>query len=302
MKSRRIVDLRNSKPLSRQPVSPQSPERKRDSPIRQKRKRVRALFALAAFSLFLVLAYGLHYLSYLPPLTIGAMSIGGTKVVPADALHDFVEERVAAHSHGFISGRNIFMFDTSDLESDILIKFPRIRTVRVSRTGFFDNTLVIEASERISFAKWCLSGDPSKSGTPCFLMDRDGFIFALADPTNVTEYSFLGSLSLTSDPIGLTYGTGHFPGILSLLDLLGQAGFSPTGASIVDDRDVLVSLGEGFYLKASFGESSGELVKNLKLVLSSDALKDKTKNLEYIDLRFGNRVYYKFKGVAETTE
>jgi len=37
-------------------------------------------------------------------------------------------------------------------------------------------------------------------------------------------------------------------------------------------------------------------VKNLELVLSSDVLKGKTDALEYVDLRFGNRVYYKLKG------
>ena len=70
---------------------------------------------------------------------------------------------------------------------------------------------------------------------------------------------FTGSLSPSSDPVGLTYGTGHFPGILSLLQLLGQNGFTPTGASILDDRDLMVPLIEGLYLKVSFGESAGEI-------------------------------------------
>jgi hypothetical protein len=39
----------------------------------------------------------------------------------------------------------------------------------------------------------------------------------------------------------------------------------------------------------------------LELVLSSDALQGKEGQLEYIDLRFGDRVYYKLRGQEEVT-
>ena len=54
-----------------------------------------------------------------------------------------------------------------------------------------------------------------------------------------------------------------------------------------------------------FGEDPTILVKNLTLILDSDALRGKENLLEYIDLRFGNRMYYKFSGVgagASTTK
>ena len=43
------------------------------------------------------------------------------------------------------------------------------------------------------------------------------------------------------------------------------------------------------------------MVRNLQLVLSSNPLNGKASDLQYIDLRFGNRVYYKLKGEAEAT-
>ena len=42
-------------------------------------------------------------------------------------------------------------------------------------------------------------------------------------------------------------------------------------------------------------------MKNLQLVLSSGPLKGKDSELEYVDLRFNNRVYYKLKGEVETS-
>ncbi len=60
-------------------------------------------------------------------------------------------------------------------------------------------------------------------------------------------------------------------------------------------------LGEGFLLKVSYGADAGTLVKNLQLVLQSDVLQGKRDKIEYIDLRFGNRVYYKLKGQPEVS-
>ena len=103
-----------------------------------------------------------------------------------------------------------------------------------------------------------------------------------------------------SDPIGYTFVGAHIGGIIALLQLLGQAGFTPTGATVENDQDFWVPLTEGFYIKASFGEDPGAIVSNLQLVLSSDALAGKESQLQYVDLRFGDRVYYKLLGANET--
>ena len=78
--------------------------------------------------------------------------------------------------------------------------------------------------------------------------------------------------------------------------MLRDAGAAPLGAQLENETDISVPLADGYYIKASFGEDPSELTKNLALILSSDAIKGKIDELEYIDLRFGNRVYYKFKG------
>ena len=114
------------------------------------------------------------------------------------------------------------------------------------------------------------------------------------------------SIAAPSDPIGYTFVGAHMPGIVALLQLLGQAGFTPTGATVESDQDFLVPLtpsqagGHGFYIKASFGEDPGSIVSNLQLVLSSDALAGKESELQYVDLRFGDRVYYKLQGASQT--
>jgi hypothetical protein len=86
------------------------------------------------------------------------------------------------------------------------------------------------------------------------------------------------------------------PGLAVFLQLLGQAGFTPEGAAIQSDEDFTVPLAQGFSIDASFGQDAGQLVNNLQLILSSSALQGQEQNLEYVDLRFGDRVYFKLKG------
>ena len=82
--------------------------------------------------------------------------------------------------------------------------------------------------------------------------------------------------------------------------MLANAGFMSTSAHVESSQDFWVYLERGYYLKASFGEDPSQLVRNLNLVLSSSALTGKQDQIEYIDLRFGDRVYYKLVGQAES--
>ena len=106
--------------------------------------------------------------------------------------------------------------------------------------------------------------------------------------------------NISSSPIGQTFAPSHMGEIVALLELLSQAGFTPTGAIVENDQDFWVPLTQGFYIKASFGENPQNLVSNLQLVLSSSVLQGKESQLEYVDLRFGDRVYYKLQGQGET--
>lgn len=125
----------------------------------------------------------------------------------------------------------------------------------------------------------------------------------IATSTVATSTDSTGSpqagATIPISPIGQTFAGTHMPGIVALLELLGQAGFSPTGAIVQDGQDFWVPLSEGFYIKTSFGENPHSLVSNLQLVLSSSALNGQQSKLEYVDLRFGDRVYYKLQGQGE---
>jgi cell division septal protein FtsQ len=254
---------------------------------------------IAAVVLLIVLAslvWGMSWVSYLPQFSIDSVSISGAEQIPQPLIQNYVESILHDGSHRMFSRSNIVLYPRSVIEEAVESFFPRIKSAKISRESLLATAITVAVEERKPFAQWCEAR--------CYIMDEGGFIFAeasnattLSIPT--THYVFRGGIASSTHPIGQRFALAHLPGILVLLELLGQAGFNPEGGSIDNDQDFLIPFAEGFTLKVSFGQDANTLTKNLQLVLSSEPLKGKESQLEYIDLRFDNRVYYKLRGETE---
>lgn len=328
MSSKNIVDLRRKAPKGQQQLflvrpprtNEREPRRQRPLPLRARRRRKRALIALVFLVLLAAAAYGVSYASHLPRFNIRTIEVTGATDLSPRIVRDYVETILNDGAYHFISRSNVFTYPRALIERDLVRHFPRIAAARITTPVPFSTMITVHITERQQYALWCEGGQllsaSSTAGTDtaCYSMDNSGFIFAHANAAaSSTKYVFYGDLTAQAglggatstpalagaDPIGQSFVPAHLPAILTLLLDLGQAGFSPTGAKVVDAQDFYVPLQRGYYLKASFGEDPGTLVRNLQLVLSSSALQGNTGQLEYIDLRFGDHVYYKLQGQAQ---
>jgi cell division septal protein FtsQ len=264
---------------------------------------MRIIAAFFALLLLIFCAWGVSYVSYLPQFSIQSVSVVGTSQVPAKLVSDYVETILDNGSYHLLSRKNIFLYPRSSIEKAVVGYFPRIKSASVSRVSLLATGITVSVEERQPYALWC----SDSSHASCYQMDHNGFIFAqasqIASTSSVaqTQYVFEGGIATSTAPIGQSFVPAHLPGLVVLLQSLGQAGFAAQGISVVNDQDFSIALTEGFRLKASFGEDAGTLTRNLQLIISSDPLQGKEQDLEYIDLRFGDRVYYKLKGQTEAT-
>jgi cell division septal protein FtsQ len=135
------------------------------------------------------------------------------------------------------------------------------------------------------------------------VFDEGGLIFAATDRSGKPELPYVFYGGIETDPvIGSVFLPEQLRGVLDLLQRMREARFIPVSMRVLDGQDYTIALSNGFTIKASFGQEIDTIVHNLELVSVSPALRGKEASLEYIDLRFGNRVYYKFRGVDEPTE
>ena len=285
VRRRGVVDLRKRRPGIRR-ESLTIPFRKERESLRARRQKLRALALVFCFVLIGAIVYGVSELSYTPKLLINNVSVVGAKEVPPKLVRTYVETKLNDGTNPILSRQNIFLYSRALIEQSIIKYFPRIKGASISRESMLAQAIKVSVEERQPFALWC--------DEKCFLMDDGGFIFASAPALPGKSYmTFGGGIFATSTPIGQTFLPKAFAGVLELIKRLRQAGFAPQGAIAENEKDFSVKFGEGFVLLALFGDDANALVRNLQLALSSDPLRGKVNKLEYVDLRFGNRVYYK---------
>lgn len=327
-----VIDLRSRK-RQRKPVvgqrtlftAPTSATARvvRAKPLRVRRRRARLLRLLGGLAFVIVCACVVSYLSYLPRFTVRVVAVRGAQHVSEQQLIDYVQSRLHDGSMHFISSANVVTYPKALIETGIPARFPPIASANLERPTPWSSDLTIVVTERQPFALWCTTLDANQSdlatttavsavGT-CFEMDRGGFIFESAPGAalSMSTYRFYGGLDASStpaqaddaigSPIGRTFAPGHVPALVAFLESLEGAGYTPIGATIENATDFSIPLTNGPLLKASFDEDVGQLTKNLQLTLDSDALQGKADQLEYVDLRFGDRVYYKFKNNTATS-
>ncbi len=303
MSSQRIVDLRKGKPVRREaPSRPPQRESERRSPLRVRRRRTRFIWALVVVVLLAAVGYGVRVLSYQQQFSIQSISIEGAERMPPEIVREYVTELLDDGRFHFLSRRNVLRYPKSGIAHSIAANFPRVRSATLALRRPLSTELVVHIEERAPFSKWC--GAVTEVASTCYWMDADGFIYAEAGEGERGENSYVFSSGIEQQgvsPIGSIFAPTHVPGLMAMLRYLEQEDFRPTTVSVENDQDFFVYLSEGFFVKASYGQDAAQLVRNLDLILASDALRGKDTHLEYIDLRFGNRVYYKLKGEAEVS-
>lgn len=295
MSSKGTIDLRKKKPGGHLRTlafnwGPRPTKSSRNSSLRKRRQRKKLLWAVALCFSAAVVLYGVRTLTFLPRLSITEITVAGTEYISPQHIQQYVESTLFSSTFSLLSKKNMFLYPRRELETYIQEQFPRIQSVRISRESLLAQAITVTVQERQPYGRLCVDSS-------CYLLDEKGYIFAEEGIASVSpQYTFHGILANASAPIGQTFLSDTFSEIVTLLSALEKGGFSPQGITMEEGRDFTVQVARGYSIRASFENEPQAIVRNLELILSSDALRGKEGELEYIDLRFGNRVYYKFKG------
>lgn len=268
--------------------------------LKVKRRRQQLLAACLCVLGIATAVAGVGGMSHVGRLAIVDVKVTGIQELAVEDVVRTAHSELFRDSFEFFSRKNMFLYPKGTIEKKLATEFPRIRTVEVKREALLAQSVLISIEERRPFATWC-SGT---SFSNCFVMDREGYLFAERTGENLeTNYIFRGALSQGIEPIGQTFLLGRLEKITELLAYLAQNGYSAEGISIQNDKDFEAPLLRGPVLRIPFDTDPGALVKNMELALESEALKADFSSIDYLDLRFGNRVYFKMKNqIAPDTE
>lgn len=259
-----------------------------------KRKKKRTIRLIVTCLCVMVFVIGIAYATHLPGVTIAKIEIRGNDTISASAVEAVVEEETKGSYLKLFSKKNTWLYPENNILKTISLEFPQVASVFISSV---DKTLSVNITEREPFALWCRDFDKKE----CFFMDKAGFMYTEAPEfTGPVYLVFTGSVE-AENPIGNFYlSKSDFPKIISFIESLKKLKMKPEGVYISSSGDGTVYLpkseeGEVRKVLFTFGGTLEKAIENLipflleiKLVNSAGSI-----DVQYIDIRFGNKIFYK---------
>lgn len=279
------------------------------TPLKKQRRRAAFTRLLVTFFILVLLFIGLGFVSRIDGLVIHKVSVHGTKVLDNEAVVDvaaaYLRSRVA-----FVYARgNIFLYSQKELSAFLKREFPRIFSITSMKR---DHTMLsINLEERQAAFTWCGEEPPLFANRfvkrECYFMDQEGFVFDHAPYFTPGVYvTFYGGIASPASPIGDTIGIKN--SILeygTLSKNLADLGL-PLHAIVIHadgQHALLLDLPSdtGDFIKILFNEDTvlTDLLSTITATLQEATFAKEwhvhPHDLEYIDTRFGNKVFYKFR-------
>jgi len=258
-------------------------------PYRVKRKKSiissRFLWLGVLFFFFIIAIF--YFLFFSEIFQVEKIIVTGEEKVAKEDLKLLVEKKLEKKIL-FFKTKSIFGIDTKNIKKDILNNFPNIAEVEIGR-GFPD-TLNIVVVERFGLTIWCQGGQ-------CFLLDNEGVIFEEIFDTGPKAFQ-IKNLAQASE-LKLGDKVIEKEKLNQILDieskLRNNLKIPVTAATIVSEERLNMEISEGWEIYFNpEGDIEWQLTK-LRAVLEEEILPEKRKNLEYIELRFGNLANPKYR-------
>ncbi len=261
--------------------------------------KVAAGTAVVAVAIVLV-----FYVTHLPSLTISEVDVAGTNLVSAEDVQALAREKLNGSYAYLVPHANSLFAPVAAIASAIKNTYPPVAGVSISRKSM--TALAIVVTERQAAALWCagvLPGEISADGnvatssasaaSGCYLMDSSGFIYTKA-PSEEGFTRFYGTI--VGNPIGALYLSGDFASLEKTVAGIGES-ISRTPDNVLVDNggtDVSITFSEGGVLRFARTNDSQVTLQNVASVFASQSFKDHP-DFEYVDFRFGDKVYVKFR-------
>jgi len=267
-------------------------------PAKLGRRRRRLFYIKSAAGALLLLAVfsGIVTLSQVDGLQVKNINISGNSaVIDADLIT--LAERIGSGKYLFFFPKtNIALFPRANVAAAIQENFPQISQVTVATQGL--TNLDIGVIERTPVGLWCGRGASESQALTgrCYFLDEGGYIYSKAP--DFSGPVFLRYYGLDGDPAPLRsqyLPPNTFRAMQLFLNGVRKLGLTPESFRLRDDVDYELWLDNGSKIFFSRNQDLNTVLLNLQSVVESDIFKGKADTLDYIDLRFGNKVYYKEK-------
>ena len=261
-----------------------------ESRLRLRKRRRRVRIAVVSVVSVLVVLSCLVGLTYLPALQIKDVAVSGAQTLPPGTIDAFVRDRLAGEYWYVFPKSNIFLYPRQRIAADLMQEYPVLASADVHAADF--HTVAVSVVEREPRALLC------SQDNRCLFMDENGVAYTDAPTFSEPVYlSYYGST--TGDTLPKQFLTPlEFQALSALVDAIAQKlpGEKVAAVSVDKAKDVRMRFADDFTLIFALIDQGGDVFERLTLALTSGPMAArKLSDFQYLDLRFGDKLYYKLK-------
>lgn len=227
---------------------------------------------------------------------IKSITIAGNTVTKSEDIESLVATKLTGNYGLIVPHSSSIFYPKAAIQADLLLAIPRLKSVTITRTGW--KGISITVTERTPAALYC-TNVTTAAPTGCYFMDQDGFIFSEAPSFSGGVYVAYTSESPLESPLGHYFlDSATFAKLVAMLNDLNLLHMTPKILIVKSDDSYNLTLSSGLVVIWKQEDDAKSVESNLISFTNDASIFDSTHtlaDLSYIDLRFGNKVFYKFK-------
>ena len=267
--------------------------RGKSSKYRLRDRRASTRYALMAV-VIVVLGYLANYFLRAEKFNIKSVLVQGVANISTRELEARIMRTLEGRYMGLLPKQNKFIYPRAKIKKDLIEAYPRIAEL-VLRVQ--EDSLLVGIIEYAEDVKWCQSIDDSLQ---CYFLTPEGRIFANSATTTGSGFYIynteLRSIPAQGSPMdSYVIDREGLELIKEVIGELGTLGLTVRLVDLLENEETRVELRAGWYIVYKNSVPINLMINNLSIALGSDTIKNSIAELEYIDMRFGSKLYYKFK-------
>jgi cell division septal protein FtsQ len=264
----------------------------RSSKLEKKKKNLLiqkiVFWVIAAAALIYGFVFWFNYESF----AISDVTVSETKFTSRDEIQSIAMRVFDGEYMGLFSKRNLLFLPTGELRAEISRLNPAIKTVTIRRINA--RHIRIDVQEYEPVAKWC--GATIKTAqTLCHIMNSSGQFFAQETPVfTFAVPRFFGEVSAEPLVGGYYVPIEVFEKLRIFIEGLVDMHITFDTLETEDFETFVIHTIKGPDILIDTDDDMNVVLDNLRITIEQEEInKAQLKNLIYIDVRHGNKVFYK---------
>jgi cell division septal protein FtsQ len=244
---------------------------------------------LGLFVLLLLLT-GIVMLTRISSLQISMVKVSGNSFVPTEEIQNKTDEVLGSHYLFFIPKRNVFLFPKHEL-ADKLKENPAVIDVSINKDLF--DTLSIVVTEQEKEAIYCDSFEK----TECFYINNEGYLYSKVGQDHPLDQEIIVYLEGERKKVReMVLEPDLYQDVISFIKSSARYGIPVVSAHVKSDGIIeFTTQSSARLITSRYDDFEKDFSNFIALFEKEILIREQLGQIDYVDLRFGNKVFYKNK-------